>query len=137
MATKLPPQPLGVAPGSSYWNDWYEKLRTFVEQITTSVDWSIIIGKPTTLAGYGITDGQTVLTNSAGLAAAISDETGTGFVVFNDGPTINNVSLTGNVTTTGGNGLSVTITTAKLTGGGTDGSMTFTDGILTAQTAAT
>lgn len=54
MAGKLPPQPLGVAPGSSYWNDWYEKLRVFVDQITTSVDWSIIVGKPTTLTGYGI-----------------------------------------------------------------------------------
>jgi hypothetical protein len=56
---KLPPQPVGVAPGSSYWNDWYEKLRRFVEQATTSVDWSIITGKPTTLAGYGITDAPT------------------------------------------------------------------------------
>ena len=34
-------------------------------------------------------------------------------------------------------GLSVTITTAKLTTGGTNGSMTFTSGILTAQTPAT
>lgn len=85
---KLPPQPLGVAPGSSYWNDWYEKLRTFVDQITTSVDWSIITGKPTTLAGYGITNGQTVLVNSAGLAAALSDETGTGLAVFNNSPTL-------------------------------------------------
>lgn len=34
-------------------------------------------------------------------------------------------------------GISVTITTAKLTGGGADGSMTFTNGLLTAQTAAT
>jgi hypothetical protein len=34
-------------------------------------------------------------------------------------------------------GLSVTITTAKLTGGGANGSMTFTNGRLTAQTAAT
>lgn len=34
-------------------------------------------------------------------------------------------------------GLSVTITTAKLTTGGTQGSMTFTNGILTAQTQAT
>lgn len=34
-------------------------------------------------------------------------------------------------------GLSVTITTAKLTVGGANGSMTFTDGVLTAQTAAT
>lgn len=34
-------------------------------------------------------------------------------------------------------GISVVITTAKLTAGGTNGSMTFTNGILTAQTAAT
>ena len=34
-------------------------------------------------------------------------------------------------------GLSVTITTAKITPGGVDGSMTFTNGILTAQTQAT
>ena len=30
MATKLPPLPVGVAPGSGYWNDWYEKLRTLI-----------------------------------------------------------------------------------------------------------
>lgn len=36
-----------------------------------------------------------------------------------------------------GSGLSVTITTAKLTGGGANGSMTFTNGVLTAQVAAT
>jgi len=36
-----------------------------------------------------------------------------------------------------GSGLSVTITTAKLTAGGANGSMTFTNGVLTAQTQAT
>lgn len=34
-------------------------------------------------------------------------------------------------------GISATITTAKLTGGGANGSMTFLNGILTAQTQAT
>ena len=34
-------------------------------------------------------------------------------------------------------GISATITTAKLTTGGTQGSMTFTNGVLTAQTQAT
>jgi hypothetical protein len=34
-------------------------------------------------------------------------------------------------------GISATITTAKLTGGGTNGSMTFTEGVLTSQTPAT
>lgn len=34
-------------------------------------------------------------------------------------------------------GLTVVITTAKLTGGGANGSMTFTNGVLTARVAAT
>lgn len=48
-------------------------------------------------------------------------------------------ALTGQITTgqLPASGLSVTITTAKLTTGGTNGSMTFTNGILTAQTPAT
>ena len=58
------------------------------------------------------------------------------------GGTISGVAITGstipysNVTGTP-SGLSVTITTAKLTLTGTNGSMTFTNGILTAQTQAT
>ena len=55
---KLPPLPVGVAPGSGYWSDWYEKLRNIVNTPITSLAWSAITGKPTTLAGYGITDGQ-------------------------------------------------------------------------------
>ncbi len=27
---KLPPIPVGVPPGHSYWNDWYEKLRNLI-----------------------------------------------------------------------------------------------------------
>ena len=27
---KLPPTPIGVPPGHSFWNDWYEKLRNLV-----------------------------------------------------------------------------------------------------------
>jgi len=30
MAFKLPPSPVGQPPGNSFWNDWYEKLRTLV-----------------------------------------------------------------------------------------------------------
>jgi len=58
MANKLPPLPIGAAPGSSYWNDWYEKLRTLINSITSGVSWTLITGTPTSLAGYGITDGQ-------------------------------------------------------------------------------
>lgn len=59
MANKLPPLPVGVAPGSGYWNDWYEKLRTLINSFMDSIPWSIITGKPTTVAGYGITDAYT------------------------------------------------------------------------------
>lgn len=58
MATKLPPLPVGIAPGSGYWNDWYEKLRTLVNSIASGVSWTLITGTPTSLSGYGITDGQ-------------------------------------------------------------------------------
>jgi hypothetical protein len=30
MSNKLPPAPVGVPPGHSFWNDWYEKLRSIV-----------------------------------------------------------------------------------------------------------
>lgn len=109
MATKLPPLPLGVLPGSTYWNDWYEKLRTLINSFLTGISWSLITGTPTTLAGYGITNGQTTLTNSAGLAAALNDETGTGLAVFNNTPTLitpaigaatgASLALTGDITT--------------------------------------
>ena len=56
MAKKLPPLPIGVAPGSGYWNDWYEKLRTLINSIATGISWSLVTGTPTSLAGYGITD---------------------------------------------------------------------------------
>lgn len=60
MANLLPPLPVGVAPGSSYWNDWYEKLRTLVNSFATGIPFSLITGKPTTLSGYGITDAQNI-----------------------------------------------------------------------------
>lgn len=52
----IPPQPTGSLPGSGYWNDWIEKIRTAVNTFLTSLDWNLIVNKPTTIAGYGITD---------------------------------------------------------------------------------
>lgn len=34
----LPPLPNGVAPGSFFWNDWYEKLRTLVNFISSNIN---------------------------------------------------------------------------------------------------
>lgn len=42
MAQILPPTPIGVPPGHSFWNDWYEKLRTIVNNGAISVTWSNI-----------------------------------------------------------------------------------------------
>lgn len=42
MAVILPPTPIGVPPGHSFWNDWYEKLRTVVNTGAISVLWSNI-----------------------------------------------------------------------------------------------
>lgn len=58
MSNKLPPLPIGVVPGSGYWNDWYEKLRTLINSFVSGFPWSSVTSTPTTLAGYGIVDGQ-------------------------------------------------------------------------------
>jgi hypothetical protein len=42
MAVLLPPTPVGVPPGHSFWNDWYEKLRTVINQGNVSVLWGNI-----------------------------------------------------------------------------------------------
>lgn len=30
MSGKLPPSPVGMPPGHSFWNDWYEKIRDVI-----------------------------------------------------------------------------------------------------------
>jgi len=71
MAGLIPPMPNGTVPGSAYWNDWIEKLRTLVNSFVNGIQWSTIQGKPTTLSGYGITDGINVSQKGAanGVAA--------------------------------------------------------------------
>lgn len=45
MATnKLPPLPVGVAPGSGYWNDWYEKLRTLINSLIGGIPHNDLTG---------------------------------------------------------------------------------------------
>lgn len=60
MSGLIPPMPNGVVPGSAYWNAWVEVLRTIVNSLVQGIKWSLITGTPTTLAGYGITDGQNI-----------------------------------------------------------------------------
>lgn len=51
MANKIPPAPVGTLPGSSYWNDWYEKIRTLINSGTIIQLWSSI-----NFTGSNITD---------------------------------------------------------------------------------
>jgi hypothetical protein len=44
MASKLPPLPVGVAPGSGYWNDWYEKLRKIINDLISGVGHNTLAG---------------------------------------------------------------------------------------------
>ena len=54
-----------------------------------------------------------------------------------DGTVITGATGSGKVVLSTGSGISTTIATAKLTGGGSNGSITFIDGIITASTPAT
>jgi len=60
---KLPPLPVGIPPGHSYFNDWYEKMRTILNNNQVTTTWTNISGTPTTLVGYGITDNVELQTN--------------------------------------------------------------------------
>jgi len=44
MSNKLPPLPVGVAPGSGYWNDWYEKLRKIINDLIGGVGHNSLSG---------------------------------------------------------------------------------------------
>lgn len=66
-----------------------------------------------TVDGTHLAGLQTILTNSAGLAAAVNDETGTGVVVFSTSPTLVTPTL-GVATATSINGLTIDTTTGTL-----------------------
>jgi hypothetical protein len=121
MAVPLPPVPYGSPPGSSFWNDWYEKLRRVVNDGAISVLWSSI-----NFSGSNITD--------------IASRAHNQLQSFQGGGPGEYYHLTAAQQAKVAAlpvGISVTITTAKLTGAGANGSMTFVNGLLTAQTPAT
>ena len=100
----IPPQPVGQLPGSSYWNDWIEKIRTIVNELLTSITWTTISGTPTTLAGYGITNAQPLDADLTAIAA----QTGTGLLIRTGTDTWTTRSVTGTanrITITNGDGV--------------------------------
>jgi hypothetical protein len=69
MANLLPPLPQGVAPGSSYWNDWYEKMRTIVNNSLKGISWATITGVPANVVNAQATTEKNTANGYAGLNA--------------------------------------------------------------------
>lgn len=70
MAQVLPPSPVGIPPGHSFWNDWYEKLRTLVNSINDSIGAGIV---SLNIEGF--------ITNGSDLSGDIADPDSTGLVL--------------------------------------------------------
>ena len=100
-----------------------------------SVSFDELTSTPTTVSGYGITDAITTantinalaLSTSTNLRSIISDETGTGALVFGTSPTIDTPAVTGG-TFNGGTFTTPTLTTptVAIINGGTNGGATLT-----------
>lgn len=142
MANNLPPIPQDKIGEVQSWRDWFRNLGNYIQQAQGGVSvWSILqggTGANTVLgarSNLGLGDMATQNSNNV----KITGGTITGI------PGINQVQSDWNETNnlkvdyiknkpTGYTGI---ITTAKLTTLGSNGSMTFSNGILTAQTPAT
>jgi hypothetical protein len=122
MADLVPPIPID-APFASYnWVDWYQKVRRAINE-AQNLKWSQF----TDFTGSNLT--QIATRNHKDLQSLQGGTTNEYYHFTN----AEHTTLAAAVA----NGITTTITTAKLTGGGTDGSMTFVNGILTASTPAT
>jgi hypothetical protein len=155
MAVNLPPIPNNPITDTFVWRDWFFKVSQLLVQ-QASIAWSSI-----DFTGSNLLDIQTRQHNAlqsvqGGLSGQYYHLTQAQYNTVAALPTFgtmatqnaNNVNITGgtipNTVITGlgtmstqNIGISVTITTAALTLTGTQGSMTFTNGILTSQTQAT
>lgn len=121
MAVLLPPIPYGSPPGSSFWNDWYEKLRVLINTGAVTVTWgniNFIASNITDIVNRAHNNLQSIQGGTAGEYFHLTSAQQAKVAAL---PT----------------GINATITTAKVTAGGVNGSMTFVNGLLTAQTQAT
>lgn len=67
MAGKLPPTPVGVPPGHSFWNDWYEKLRALInDTVVNFSDLNFTGSNLTSIATRNHNDLQNIQGGSSG-----------------------------------------------------------------------
>jgi hypothetical protein len=129
MSVQLPPIPNNPITDVFVWRDWFFKVAQQLTQ-AASIAWSSI-----NFTGSNITDIQTRQHNSL---QGIQGGTGGQYFHLTAAEHTNVAALpTFGTIVTQNLGLTATITTAALTPTGTQGSMTFVNGLLTAQTQAT
>lgn len=165
MAVRIPPPPTGTED-KSIWNNWYIAVQNAIAQLAVSLKWTLIDFTGSNLTSI-LTKSHQVLDNLQGgssteryhltatQASAVASFDSVKWTDLTDEgdstlhyhaadraranhtgtQTLATISDAG--TAASQSGLSVTITTAALTSGGAQGSMTFTNGVLTAQTQAT
>ena len=147
MAIQIPPIPNNPITDVFVWRDWFYKVsQSLISQASTNFVnlnfsgsnlQSIETRQHNALqAIQGGQGGQYYHLTATQLATVTSIPTfGTMATQNSNSVSITGGSIAGTIIPTGG--ISVTITTSKLTTGGANGSMTFTNGILTSQTQAT
>ena len=146
MAKLAPPPPTNQDVASRQFRDWFYSVFQFINQQTGTLgtmayeNANSVAITGGSIGGVGIS-GSTVNGTPIG---ATTPSTGNFTTLSASVPIPITSGGTGANTASGartnlglGSGLSVTITTAKLKVTGTNGSMTFTNGILTSQTQAT
>ena len=146
MATNLQPPPnVGQDVNSRQWKDWLYSIYSAISTAgglgtMASQNANNVVISGGTIGGVALS-GDSINNTPIG---AITPSTGA-FTTLSIGTPLGIASGGTNASTASGartnlglgSGLSVTITTAKLTLAGANGSMTFTNGILTSQTQAT
>lgn len=165
MAVRIPPPPTNVED-KSVWNSWYNAVAAAISSLANSLKWTLLDFTGSNLTDI-LTKSHQVLDNLQGgstteryhlTSAEVSKVTAFDTAKWTDLTDAGDSALhyhtsdrsrtnhTGTQllstisdagTAASQSGLTVVINTAKLTSGGADGSMTFTNGVLTAQTQAT
>lgn len=146
MAKLAPPPPTNQDVSSRQFRDWFYSVFQFINQQSGTLgtmayeNANSVAITGGSIGGVGIS-GSTINNTPIGATTpstgAFTSLTATSPIAITSGGTGASTASGARTNLGLGSGLSVTITTAKLTVTGTNGSMTFTNGILTAQTQAT
>ena len=129
--------------GSYAWLDWYRQLRNYISQ-QGSVPWNVIDFSGSDIVNIAARSHQNLQSLQGGTPGQYYHLTAAQYAALTAGPHNDLSGKQGGTTNEYyhitqaqeaalDSGLSVTVTLAKITPGGVNGSLTFTNGILTAK----